>query len=161
MCNYSLLSELFLEVDEAIRRIERRFVGINTSDDFVHDDIHDDNGLDRLDGICMMPIAISENIIAVFSRIRGNKILERSTVQDCNTPHSCDYRYKRIDKIAGQDLFAQFPEIDWSGIKGIRNILAHDYFNIDAEEIYKICSSDLPILKRSLENIRRQISDFR
>ena len=31
--------------------------------------------------------------IAVFSRIRGNKILERFTVQDCNTPHSCDYRY--------------------------------------------------------------------
>jgi uncharacterized protein with HEPN domain len=125
MRNYSLLLELFLEVDEAIRRIERRFVGINTSDDFVHDD----DGLDRLDGICMMLIAISENI-------------------------------KRIDKIAGQDLFAQFPEIDWSGIKGIRNILAHDYFNIDAEEIYKICSSDLPILKRSLENIRKQTSNF-
>jgi len=43
MRNYSLLLELFLEVDEAIRRIERRFVGINTSDDFVHDD----DGLDR------------------------------------------------------------------------------------------------------------------
>ena len=35
----------------------------------------------------------SINIIAVFSRIRGNKILERFTVQDCNTPHSRDYRY--------------------------------------------------------------------
>jgi len=32
-------------------------------------------------------------IIAVFSRMRGNKILERLTVQDSNTPHSCDYRY--------------------------------------------------------------------
>jgi len=32
--------------------------------------------------------------IAVFSRMRGNKILERLTVQDSNTPHSCDYRYK-------------------------------------------------------------------
>jgi len=31
--------------------------------------------------------------IAVFSRMRGNKILERLTVQDSNTPHSCDYRY--------------------------------------------------------------------
>ena len=25
--------------------------------------------------------------------MRGNKILERLTVQDSNTPHSCDYRY--------------------------------------------------------------------
>ena len=33
------------------------------------------------------------NDIAVFSRVRGNKILERLTVKDSNTPHSCDYRY--------------------------------------------------------------------
>ena len=39
--------------------------------------------------------------IAVFSRVRGNKILERLTVKDSNTPHSCDYRYNnesRADK---------------------------------------------------------------
>ena len=33
------------------------------------------------------------DVMAVFSRMRGNRILERLTVQDCNTPHSCDYRY--------------------------------------------------------------------
>jgi len=36
---------------------------------------------------------LDNGIIAVFSRMRGNKILERLTVQDSNTPHSCDYRY--------------------------------------------------------------------
>ena len=36
------------------------------------------------------------DIIAVFSRMRGNRILERLTAQDCNTPHSCDYRYMRL-----------------------------------------------------------------
>jgi len=39
---------------------------------------------------------IKVSFIAVFSRMRGNKILERLTVQDSNTPHSCDYRYKGI-----------------------------------------------------------------
>ena len=34
--------------------------------------------------------------IAAFSRMRGNKILERLTVQDSNTPHSCDYRYNLL-----------------------------------------------------------------
>ena len=38
-------------------------------------------------------LVINTPIIAVFSRMRGNKILERLTVQDSNTPHSCDYRY--------------------------------------------------------------------
>lgn len=46
-------------------------------------------------------------LIAVFSRIRGNKILERFTVQDCNTPHSRDYRYIYLknQKIFIGDLF--------------------------------------------------------
>jgi hypothetical protein len=30
--------------------------------------------------------------------MRGNKILERLTVQDSNTPHSCDYRYITFSK---------------------------------------------------------------
>ena len=41
-------------------------------------------------------------IIAVFSRMRGNKILEKLTVQDSNTPHSCDYRYKNTYKQASE-----------------------------------------------------------
>lgn len=119
MYNRSLLLELFLEIDEAIRRIERRFADINSPNDFIDND----NGLDRLDGISMMLISISENI-------------------------------KRIEKIAGTSFLNQYPDIPWSSIKGIRNILAHDYFNIDAEEIYKICSSDLEPLRQVLARIR-------
>jgi len=123
MYNRPLLLELFLEIDEAIRRIERRFVDINSPEDFIYDD----NGLDRLDGISMMLISISENI-------------------------------KRLEKVAGTDLLNQYPEIPWLGIKGIRNILAHDYFNIDAEEIYKICSSDLELLKQVLVKMRGDVA---
>ena len=51
-------------------------------------------------------------IIAVFSRMRGNIILERLTVQDCNTPHSCDYRYMQefnIYRILTED--AHFTQV--------------------------------------------------
>ena len=47
---------LFIEIDEAIKRIERRCAEINSPDDFTRND----NGLDRLDGISMMLISISE-----------------------------------------------------------------------------------------------------
>jgi hypothetical protein len=40
---------------------------------------------------------MNKGLIAVFSRMRGNKILERLTVQDSNTPHSCDYRYNTLN----------------------------------------------------------------
>ena len=98
MYDRSLLFEPLLEIEEAIRRIERRFAIIKKPDDFI---AHDE-GLDRLDSIGMMLIAISENI-------------------------------RRIDGIMGNVLDNSYPEIPWSDIKGIRNILAHDYFNIDPE----------------------------
>ncbi|MCA2620840.1 MAG: DUF86 domain-containing protein [Microcystis aeruginosa Ma_QC_Ch_20071001_S25] len=122
MCDRSLLFELLLELEEAIRRIERRFTQIQKADDFIADD----DGLDRLDGISMMLIAISENI-------------------------------RRLDRLMGESLANRYPEIPWSEIKGIRNILAHDYFDIDPEEIYRICREDLEILKRVLGKIRHDL----
>jgi uncharacterized protein with HEPN domain len=117
-----LLLQLFLEINEAIRRIERRFAGINTPDDFTRDD----EGLDRLDSISMMLITISENI-------------------------------RRIDKVVGSELLNRYPDINWAEIKGIRNILAHDYFDIDPDEIHNICSTELVQLKQTLEKIRSDV----
>lgn len=38
MYDHSLLLELLLEVEEAIRRVERRFTDIDQADDFVSSD---------------------------------------------------------------------------------------------------------------------------
>jgi len=61
---------------------------------------------------------------------------------------------RRLARIMGENLENRYPEIPRSDVKGIRNILAHDYFNIDPEEIYGICTHDLVILKRVLAEIR-------
>ncbi len=45
------------------------------------------------------------------------------------------------------------PQIEWNRIKGFRNLVAHDYFGIDAEEVWQIISNDLPILKVKIEKI--------
>jgi hypothetical protein len=62
MYDRSFLLELFLEIEEAMRRIERRFATINSPDDFLQDD----TGLDRLDAIAMMLSAIGENYSALI-----------------------------------------------------------------------------------------------
>ena len=36
---------------------------------------------------------------------------------------------KNIDKITGGKLLSQFPEIDWTGAMGFRDIIAHHYFD--------------------------------
>jgi uncharacterized protein with HEPN domain len=41
--------------------------------------------------------------------------------------------------------------IDWTRIKAFRNIVAHDYFGIDAEEVWQIIKNHLPKLKQDIK----------
>jgi len=65
--------------------------------------------------------------------------------------------FKKIDKETGGKLLSLYPQIDWKGVKGVRDVLAHDYFDIDMEEIYKICLKDVPALLDVVQGILREI----
>ena len=54
--------------------------------------------------------------------------------------------FKNIDKLTDKELLLAYPEIDWKGVKGIRDILSHHYFDLDAEVIFDICENDLDAL---------------
>lgn len=49
-----------------------------------------------------------------------------------------------------------FPEIYWSGVMRMRDKIAHHYFEIDAEVVYKTLKNDIPAM---LPVVRRMI-DF-
>lgn len=55
-------------------------------------------------------------------------------------------------KIPG-DLRSQHPEIPWQEIAGIRDKIAHDYFGIDTEKIWKTVKEDIPAIKPLIEKI--------
>jgi len=46
-------------------------------------------------------------------------------------------------------------QIDWLKIRGLRNIIAHNYFGIDAEEIWQIIHDSLVKLAAKIEKILR------
>ncbi len=59
-----------------------------------------------------------------------------------------------VDRIS--DEFRQSnSEIDWKNIKGLRNVIAHDYFGVDAEEIWSIIKLHIPALIESIRKIIR------
>jgi uncharacterized protein with HEPN domain len=58
MYDVELVLEILRQIQEAGKRIERRFSPVRHSNDFLAND----DGLDRLDAICMMLIAIGESL---------------------------------------------------------------------------------------------------
>ena len=50
--------------------------------------------------------------------------------------------FKNIDKLSNNQLLIKYPNIPWKNVKGIRDILSHHYFDLDAEVIFAICKKD-------------------
>ena len=113
-----LVSEILGQMLDAIAKIERRFARIGNGNDFVSSD----EGIDRLDGICMMLIALGE---------------------------SC----KNLDKITEGNLLAAYPAVDWKGIKGIRDVISHQYFDLDSDAVFGVCKKHIPFLRMTIETM--------
>ena len=60
---------------------------------------------------------------------------------------------KGVDKMTNKNLLVHYPEIDWKGVMGMRDIIAHHYFDLDAEIVYDVIKHDLPKLKDVLQQI--------
>jgi uncharacterized protein with HEPN domain len=54
-----------------------------------------------------------------------------------------------IDKLS-DEFKKNHPEVEWIKIKGFRNIVAHDYFGIDAEEVWQIIKTKIPTLQSDI-----------
>ncbi len=48
------------------------------------------------------------------------------------------------------------PEIPWKSMSGLRDVIIHDYFGIDAEIIWNIASRNLPELRPMIKKILEQ-----
>ena len=124
MSDPALAKEILSQILVAARRIERRCAPIRQADDFLNSE----DGQDRLDGICMMLIAIGESL-------------------------------KHLEKVAGKTLLVGYPEIDWKAAKGMRDIISHQYFDLDAEVVYGVCTKRIPTLIVAVEKMIRDFDD--
>jgi uncharacterized protein with HEPN domain len=52
----------------------------------------------------------------------------------------------------------QYPEVPWSQMIGMRNILTHNYFEIDLDVVWSVVERDLPNLKQQIEAILKALS---
>lgn len=43
---------------------------------------------------------------------------------------------KNLDKITKREFLSNYPEIPWKNVMGVRDVIVHHYFEVDAEEIF-------------------------
>ena len=60
---------------------------------------------------------------------------------------------KNIDKITNGELLSKYPQVDWKGAKGMRDIISHQYFDINAEAIYDVCDTKIKPLSDTIKKI--------
>ncbi len=124
MFDQDLAQEILAQILVAIERIERRFTTINSSDDFLKNE----EGIDRLDAICMMLVATGESL-------------------------------KNLDKVTHGKLLLSRPEVDWKGAKGMRDIISHHYFDLNAEAVFIVCDEKISGLKAAIIAIQKELEN--
>ena len=60
---------------------------------------------------------------------------------------------KKVDTLTEKKLLAKYDSIDWKSIKGMRDVLSHHYFDMNAEAIYNVCNDEIDDLHRVIREI--------
>ena len=64
---------------------------------------------------------------------------------------------KNIDKLTEKQLLQKYDAIDWKAIKGMRDVLSHHYFDMNAEAIYNVCNDDIEILEETINLMIKEL----
>ena len=65
---------------------------------------------------------------------------------------------KNLDKTTNGQLLPTYPSIPWKNVKGLRDIIAHHYFDVDAAQILWIIQNEIKPLKQAIEYFIRELS---
>ena len=57
----------------------------------------------------------------------------------------------------GKTFHDSHPEIPWAQIIAMRNVLVHEYFGVDLQEVWKTVERDLPMLKQQIEALLKRM----
>jgi uncharacterized protein with HEPN domain len=65
---------------------------------------------------------------------------------------------KKIDKETDKKLFKAYSQIPWREVAGMRDILSHHYFDLNAEVVFEVTTEHIADLQEVLKQIVEDIS---
>ena len=64
---------------------------------------------------------------------------------------------KTLDKLTNKELLPTYPAVEWKKVMGARDIMAHHYFEVDADEVFSIVKNDLEPLKKAIDYFKDEL----
>ena len=64
---------------------------------------------------------------------------------------------KTLDKLTEKKLLPTYSPVDWKGVMGVRDVIAHHYFEVDPDAVFDIIKNDLDPLKKAIEFFMEQL----
>lgn len=55
------------------------------------------------------------------------------------------------------DYLGRYSAVPWKDIMGLRDIIAHEYHHVDAEEIFAVLKDDLPHLLEVIHEMQQNV----
>lgn len=102
------------------------------------------------------------DIIEAIERIDRYAVLGRQSFEQDELIQTWFIQHLQIigeaSRVMSTAIREQHPEVPWSQIIGMRNILTHNYFEIDIEVVWSVIERDLPNLKHQIEIILQALS---
>ena len=98
-------------------------------------------------------IDIQQAIVAINKyAAKGRTTFENEELVQTWTVHHLQIIGEATSKIS-EGFQDEHPQIPWSKIIGMRNILVHDYFGIDVDIVWQVIKKDLPRLAETINQL--------
>ena len=63
------------------------------------------------------------------------------------------------DKLTAGNLLIYYPQIPWREVMGMRDIIVHHYFEVDADVIFNTVKENIPLLMDTLLQMREDLKE--
>jgi uncharacterized protein with HEPN domain len=99
-----------------------------------------------------------EDILVCIGKIKNytqNMTLEQFTADD-KTVDAVIRNFEIIGEAASHiplEIQDKYPHLAWLEMRGMRNIIAHEYFGVSLAIIWHTAEHDLPMLEKDLHNL--------
>ena len=111
-------------------------------------------------------VQVREWLLKIKKRSQGLKTAEDFIASDegevtldsiCMLFIAAGENLKRVDHLTDGNLFEKYPEADWTGAMGFRYVIAHQYFQIDHEEVFAIIQDNLDTLLQAVDKAIQEL----